>query len=68
MINGKSIPGCHSRSANAGNSYVATCDWKPSSRGYVTLIMNFTPTNSSYVSGRINGPTYLVAPRSGRRA
>jgi len=68
LINGKAIPGCQARSANAGNSYVATCDWKPSSRGYVTLIMNFTPTNSSYISGRINGPTYLVAPRSGRRA
>lgn len=67
LINGKVIPGCHSRPANAGNSYVATCAWKPAARNYVSLSMQFTPTNSSYFSGRITGPTYLVAPRSGRR-
>ena len=67
LINGVVIPGCHSKVANAGNSYIATCPWKPSARNYVTLSMIFTPTNTSYYSGKINGPTYLVAPRAGRR-
>lgn len=67
LLNGKVIPGCQSRVANAGNSYIATCAWKPAARSYVSLSMQFTPTNSSYFSGRITGPTYLVAPRSGRR-
>ena len=67
LLNNKVIPGCQSRPANAGNSFVATCAWKPAARNYVSLSMQFTPTNSSYFSGRITGPTYLVAPRSGRR-
>lgn len=67
LLNGKVIPGCQSRVANAGNSYIATCAWKPAARNYVSLSMQFTPTNSSYFSGRITGPTYLVAPRTGRR-
>lgn len=67
FINGKVLPGCHSRSANAGNSYIATCSWKPSARNYVSLSMQFTPVNTSYFSGRIIGPTYLVAPRTARR-
>ena len=67
LLNGKVIPGCQSRAANAGNSFIATCAWKPAARNYVSLSMQFTPTNSSYFSGRITGPTYLVAPRNGRR-
>jgi hypothetical protein len=67
LLNGKVIPGCHSRAANAGNSFVATCAWKPAARNYVSLSMQFTPTNTSFFSGRITGPTYLVAARSGRR-
>jgi len=67
LLNGKVIPGCHSRAANAGNSFVATCAWKPAARNYVSLSMQFTPTNASFFSGRITGPTYLVAARSGRR-
>ena len=67
LINGKVIPGCHSKSANAGNSYIATCPWKPSARNYVSISILFSPVNSSFFSGKLNGPTYLVAPRSSRR-
>ena len=67
LINNKVIPGCHSRIANAGNSYIATCNWKPAARSYVTFSMQFAPTDNSYISGRITGPTFLVAPRTGRR-
>lgn len=67
LINGKVAPGCHGKIANASNSYIATCAWRPSSRNYVSLSINFTPANSSYISGRISGPTYLVAPRTGNR-
>lgn len=67
LINGKVIPSCHSKSANAGNSYIATCPWKPSARNYVSISILFSPVNSSFFSGKLNGPTYLVAPRSSRR-
>lgn len=67
LINGKVAPGCHSKLANAGNGFTATCAWRPSLRNNVTLSMNFTPVNTSYISGRIFGPTYLVAPRIGNR-
>lgn len=67
LLNDKAIPGCQSKVANAGNGYIATCSWKPAARSYVTLAMQFTPTNTSYFSGRINGPTYLVAARVGTR-
>lgn len=67
LLNGKVIPGCQSRAANAGNSFIATCAWKPAVRNQVSLSAQFTPTNTSFFSGRITGPTYLVAPRSGRR-
>ncbi|MFM6940559.1 MAG: LamG-like jellyroll fold domain-containing protein [Candidatus Planktophila sp.] len=67
LINEKVIPGCHSKIANAGNGYVAICAWKPALRNYVSLSMVFTPVNSSYLNGKIVGPTYLVAPRSSSR-
>lgn len=67
LINGKVIPGCMSKIANSGNSYSAICSWKPSARNYVSLSMLFTPVDTNYYSGKINGPTYLVAPRIGTR-
>lgn len=67
LLNNKVIPGCHAKIANAGNGYIAMCAWKPSARNYVSLSIVFTPTDTSYFSGKIIGPSYLVAPRSGRR-
>ena len=67
LMNGKPIPGCQSRLANAGNSFIATCPWKPSVRNFVQISILFTPSNSNYFSGRIDGPSYLIAGRSGLR-
>ncbi|MEY4969797.1 MAG: hypothetical protein RLZZ277_28, partial [Actinomycetota bacterium] len=67
LLNNKVIPGCHSKIANAGNGYVATCPWKPSARNYVSVSIFFSPVDSSFYAGKITGPTYLVAPRTARR-
>jgi len=67
MLNGKALPGCQSRPANAGNGYTATCAWKPATRNFASITMAFTPVNTSYYSGAINGPTFLIKARSGLR-
>jgi hypothetical protein len=67
LMNGKAIPGCQSKSATSLNSYVASCLWKPSARNYVSLSMQVTPVSSSFNTGILNGPTYLVAYRTGTR-
>ena len=67
LLNNKVIPGCHSKIANAGNGYVATCPWKPSARNYVSVSIFFSPVDSIFYAGKITGPTYLVAPRTARR-
>lgn len=67
LINGKAIPGCQSKSATLLNSYIASCVWKPSARNYVSLSMQVNPVSSSFNAGILNGPTYLVAPRTGTR-
>ena len=67
QANGKSIPGCLTKAANAGNSYTVTCLWKPALHGPIKLAAQFTPTNSSYNNTKIDGPSYYVPVRSNTR-
>jgi hypothetical protein len=65
--NGKVIPGCQSRAATAGNSYTATCTWRPSARGYVRITATFTSSNANYNSGTISGGTVFIPSRGTTR-
>jgi hypothetical protein len=64
---GKAIPGCKSIASNVSNSYTATCPWKPSQHGLVSVIATFTPTDSNYLTAiKTLGPV-AVSARSGNR-
>lgn len=47
-INDKYIPGCRNLIANAGNSYTATCAYKPSIRGFVIVKASLVPSDANY--------------------
>ena len=62
------IPGCKSLLATgSGSTYTATCPWKPSKRGGVTLSATSTPTNVA-ISGATSAPISVsVLNRIGSR-
>ena len=50
-MNGKVLPGCKNKSATgSGSSFTATCAWKASTRGAVTLTAAATPTGAGITS------------------
>jgi hypothetical protein len=66
-ILGKAIPGCKNIPTNSGNSYTATCLWKPSFHAAVTILASFIPTNSNYSNAtKIIGPLQVLI-RSNKR-
>lgn len=65
--NNQVIPGCKGLSVSAGNSYTRTCLYRPSNRGYVTIRVNFVPTDSSYSSSSASTGPYFVSNRTGNR-
>jgi hypothetical protein len=66
-VAGKVLPGCKNRSVNAGNSFTATCSYRPSSHSYVTISATLNPTDSYYVGTVTNSAQYLVTRRTGAR-
>lgn len=62
--NNVQISGCKNLSANAGNSFTRTCNYRPSTRGYITISVIFVPTDSSnYNSTIVKSPTQYVYAR-----
>lgn len=64
FANNKKIPGCISRSTTANS---ATCNWKPSTRGSITISVQVTPVDTNFASLRQNLNTFLALSRSGSR-
>jgi hypothetical protein len=62
---GKVIPGCKNKSTNG--SLIATCSWRPSTRGNVAITATNKPTNS-YISNASTSLSVFVTTRSGARA
>jgi len=63
-VNSKVLPGCKNRSTTgSGSSHSATCTWKPSRRGNVTLTAAATPTGAG-ITGASAGP---ISIRVGNR-
>ena len=62
---GKVIPGCKNRPTNG--SLVATCTWRPSTRGKVSITATNRPTNS-YISNASSSLSVFVTNRTGARA
>jgi hypothetical protein len=66
-VAGKILPGCKNRTVNAGNSFTATCSYRPSNHSYVTISATLDPNDSYYVGTVTNSAQYLVTRRTGRR-
>jgi hypothetical protein len=59
--NGKYIPGCRGVLASAGNSYVATCNYKSATHGSVIITTLFRPTDAGYSqSTATSGPNPIA--------
>ena len=62
------ISGCKNKTASgSGSSFAATCSWRPSARGAVTLTATAVPTSGSISSSTATPINVMVGNRSGRR-
>ena len=66
-VNGKRLPGCIKKSVSAPNSYIATCSYRPSTRGYIKISTTLNPTNNSYIGTTTTSERLFVGNRSGTR-
>jgi hypothetical protein len=62
--NGKRIPNCINLQSS---SLVATCNWRPSTRGQVKITATLTPASSSFTSSTSNLLSKNILSRSGTR-
>jgi hypothetical protein len=66
--NGKVIPGCKNRLATgSGSTFTATCTWKASTRGAVTLTATATPTGAGITGSTASPISIRVGNRTGAR-
>jgi hypothetical protein len=67
-LNGKVLPGCKNRSTTgSSSSHSATCTWKPSRRGDVSLTAAATPTGAGITSTTAAPVSIRVGNRTGSR-
>ena len=67
-VNGKVLPGCKNRLASgSSSSFSATCNWRPSNRGTVSLTAAATPTGAGISSATSDPVSILVGRRVGAR-
>jgi len=64
LANNKRIPGCISRTTS---SNVATCNWKPATRGTIVLTLQIAPIDTNYSSTRVDISPIFANKRSGNR-
>lgn len=65
--NGKKVAGCIKKRVSAANSYIATCAYRPSTRGYITITTSLNPSDSSYIGLTNSTERLFVFNRSGTR-
>ena len=67
-VNNKILPGCKNKSTTGTSpNIIATCSYRPSTRGFVTISVTLNPTNPSYIGTVSTSDTYFVYVRSGSR-
>ena len=67
-VNGKVLPGCKNKiTAVSGSDYTATCSWRPSNRGSVTLTASAVPTGAGISSSTAPQLNIRVGNRTGAR-
>ena len=67
-VAGKVLPGCKNKTVNSGNSFTATCSYRPSNHSYVTISATLDPTDNYYSSSVTSSVQYLVTRRTGPRS
>lgn len=66
-VNNAVIPGCKNLVISAGNSFTRTCNYRPSTRGFVTIKVTLVPTDSSFNGITTQLARLFVYNRSGVR-
>jgi hypothetical protein len=67
-VNGKILPGCKNKSTTGSSpNIVATCTWKPSIRGNVSLTASAAPTGAGISSSTSTPVRIMVGNRTGSR-
>jgi hypothetical protein len=67
-VNGKVLPGCKNKSTTGSSpNIVATCTWKPSIRGNVSLTATAAPTGAGISSATATPVSIMVGNRTGTR-
>ncbi len=67
-VNGKVLPGCKNKSTTGSSpNIVATCSWKPSNRGIVSLTAAAAPTGAGISSSTSTPVSIRVGNRTGAR-
>jgi serralysin len=67
-LNGKSLPGCKNRSTTgSASTHTATCTWKPSRRGQLTLSAVANPAGEGIASSNVSPVNIMVGNRTGAR-
>jgi galactokinase len=62
------LPGCKNKiTAVSGSDYTATCSWRPSNRGSVTLTASAVPTGAGISSSTAPQLNIRVGNRTGAR-
>lgn len=66
--NGKVIPGCKNRTASgSGSTFTATCPWKPSARGSVTVLATADPVTDGILNVTSSPISVGIINRTGKR-
>ncbi|MEJ6573805.1 MAG: LamG domain-containing protein [Actinomycetes bacterium] len=67
-VNNKILPRCKKKSTTGSTpNIIATCSYRPSNKGSVTISATLNPTNSSYIGTVSTSDTYFVYKRTGAR-
>ena len=67
-VNGKILPGCKNKSTTGSSpNIIATCSWKPSNRGVVSLTASAAPTGAGISSSNATPVNIMVDRRTGTR-
>ena len=66
-VNEKRLAGCSNKVVSSLNSYIATCSYMPSTRGFISISVTLDPTDSSYIGTTTTSEKFFVGNRTGRR-
>jgi hypothetical protein len=68
FANGKRVANCLAvATTGAYPSVTATCNWKPTTRGYISLTASLTPTSGTFTGSTSAANRYFILNKSTKR-